>query len=118
VKNTEKKRQQKDVNIQIGTRCRKAREAAGYTQENLAEMIDRTPQFISDYERGICGLSLPTIMQLCSVLSVSADYILFGHGTGNPTDLPERISNLSDAERDIVEQQVNLTIKAFRTGNK
>lgn len=48
MKKTEKKRQIKDINIQIGDRCRKAREAAGYTQELLAEVIDKTPQFISD----------------------------------------------------------------------
>ena len=38
----------KEENVQIGERCRKAREAAGYTQEKLAEAIGRGPQFVSD----------------------------------------------------------------------
>lgn len=42
----------KEVNVQIGERCRKAREAAGYTQERLAEAVGKSTQFISDTERG------------------------------------------------------------------
>jgi transcriptional regulator with XRE-family HTH domain len=118
MENTGKKRQPKDINIQIGDRCRRAREASGYTQERLAEMIDKTPQFVSDYERGVCGVSLPTIIQLCSVLSVSSDFILFGRETGNPVDLSGRIGNLSDAEKKIVEKQINLTIQAFHANTK
>lgn len=115
MKNKGKKRQIKDINIQIGDRCRKAREAAGYTQELLAETIGRTPQFISDAERGISGMSLPTIMKLCMALSVSADYLLFGRVSGSPTDFAERIGNLSEPERKILERQINLTMQAFRT---
>jgi transcriptional regulator with XRE-family HTH domain len=118
MENTDKKRSSKDVNIQIGDRCRSAREAAGYTQEKLAEMIDKSPQFISDYERGVSGISLSTIMQLCSVLSVSSDYILFGRDSGSPVSLSERIGNLSDEERQLMEKQINLTIQAFHINRK
>jgi transcriptional regulator with XRE-family HTH domain len=118
MKNKRKKCQSKEVNIQIGNRCRRAREASGYTQERLAEMIDKTPQFISDYERGVCGVSLSTIIQLCSVLSVSSDFILLGHETGNPTDFSERIGNLSETEKVIMEKLINLTIQAFHTDNQ
>jgi transcriptional regulator with XRE-family HTH domain len=118
MKNKRRNRLSKDVNIQIGDRCRRAREASGYTQERLAEMIDRTPQFVSDYERGVCGISLSTVIQLCSVLSVSSDFILLGHENGNPTDLSQRIGNLSEAEKEIMEKQINLTIQAFHTDNQ
>ena len=96
----------KEVNVQIGERCRKAREAAGYTQER---------QFISDTERGICGMSINTIMSLCSALSVSADYLLFGWSEegSSALSMDTRISRLTDAERSIVEQQLNLIIQAF-----
>lgn len=117
MKKTEKKRQIKDINIQIGDRCRKAREAAGYTQELLAEVIDKTPQFISDAEREISGMSLPTIMKLCSTLSVSADYLLFGRNEDNSLDISERICNLTEPEKKIIKRQINLTIQAFHTHN-
>lgn len=105
----------KEENVQIGERCHKAREAAGYTQEKLAEIIGRGPQFVSDMERGKCGMSLSTFMSLCSVLSVSADYLLFGWTGGGslPLSIDERISRLSASERGIVEQQLNLVLRAF-----
>ncbi len=105
----------KEENVQIGNRCRKARDAAGYTQEKLAESIGKRPQFISDMERGKCGMSLSTFMRLCSVLSVSADYLLFGWtgGGSSPLSIDERISKLSESERVIVKQQLNLILRAF-----
>ena len=105
----------KEENVQIGERCRKAREAAGYTQKKLGEIIDKGPQFVSDMERGKCGMSLSTFMCLCSVLSVSADYLLFGRtGEGSlPLSIDERIRRLSETERVIVQQQLNLILRAF-----
>ena len=114
-KNAEWRRPVKEENVQVGERCRKAREAAGYTQEKLAETIGRGPQFVSDMERGKCGMSLSTFRSLCSVLSVSADYLLFGWTGGGslPLSIDERISRLSESERVIVKQQLNLILRAF-----
>ncbi len=109
------RRPAKKENVQIGKRCRKARESAGYTQEKLAKIIGRGSQFVSDMERGKCGMSLSTFMSLCSVLSVSADYLLFGWTDGGPLPLSinERISRLKEPERAIVEQQLNLILQIF-----
>lgn len=68
----------KEENIQIGARVKQAREAAGLTQERLAEMVDVTAQFLSGVERGAVGLSVPVLLRLCSVLLVPSDYILTG----------------------------------------
>ena len=57
----------KELNIQIGSRVKTARETMRYTQENLAERIDVSVQYISDLERGVVGASLPTIIKLCQV---------------------------------------------------
>lgn len=54
----------KELNIQIGSRVKTARETMRYTQENLAERIDVSVQYISDLERGVVGASLPTIIKL------------------------------------------------------
>ena len=43
-----RRRQPKELNKQIGERCRKARETAGYTQEQLADQIGVSTQFLSD----------------------------------------------------------------------
>ena len=49
----------KEENVQIGARVKQAREAAGLTQERLAELVDVTAQFLSGVERGAVGLSVP-----------------------------------------------------------
>lgn len=66
------------VNREIGARIRAAREAAGYTQERFAELIDVSPQFESALERGKYGVSLVKLRRICEVLSVSCDTILLG----------------------------------------
>ena len=70
--------EKKEENIQIGMRIKQVREAAGLTQEHLAELLDVTAQYISGVERGAVGLSVPILTNLCSVLLVSSDFILLG----------------------------------------
>lgn len=114
---TQKKDERHKLNLEIGARCKQARIAAGYTQEQLAEAIDTSTQFLSDAERGVTGMSLSTIMKLCTVLSVSSDFILFGHNlekTPGPLSLEARLSHLSETERSLIEKQINLTIQALR----
>lgn len=48
-------RTKKEINIEVGTRVKSAREACNMTQEELAERIDVSPQYISDMERGLWG---------------------------------------------------------------
>ena len=51
-------REKKQINIEIGEQIRAAREQARLTQEQLAEAIDVSVQFVSDLERGVVGVSL------------------------------------------------------------
>lgn len=68
-----------EFNHIIGQRIRSVRTDAGITQEKLAEAIGlESPQQISDIERGMCGLSVAKLVEVCKVLNVESDYILFG----------------------------------------
>lgn len=69
-------RQKKEIDPKIGERVRTAREAAGLTQERLADMVGVSVQYLSDFERGVVGTSLSTLIRLCEVLLVSSDYLL------------------------------------------
>lgn len=71
-------RQRKDVNIQIGANIQTLREYAGYTQDELSELIGITPNHLSAIERGVSGVSLENLQKLCRVLGVSSDRIIFG----------------------------------------
>lgn len=116
-KNVKKRRIPKEINLQIGERCRHAREAAGYTQERLAEQIGVSTQFLSDAERGITGMSVSTIIRLCNVLSVSADFLLLGRdcsdGAKSALSFYSRIQRLSLREKELIEEVTNLMIQSF-----
>lgn len=65
----------------IGQRIKTARLKKGYTQAKLADALDVSCQHISDIERGLNGMSIPALMDICTILDVDADYILFGMAT-------------------------------------
>lgn len=75
-------RQEDSNNAAIGSRIKDIRTAKGITQEGLAEKLNLgSAQQISDIERGMCGISVHRLMQLCTVLDTDADYLLFGTAT-------------------------------------
>lgn len=60
------------------TRIRKAREEMGYTRERFAEKLDVSVSYLAELERGRTGISVKMLTKVCSILGLSADYILFG----------------------------------------
>ena len=89
-------REKKEVNIQIGEQIRLAREQAKLTQEQFAERIEVSPQYISDLERGVVGISIPTLKRACVALGTSSDQILFGTISENRNAaIEKRCANLS-----------------------
>ena len=92
-------REKKEINIQIGEQIRTAREQAKLTQEQFAERIEVSPQYISDLERGVVGISIPTLKRACVALGVSSDQILFGAVSENRnTAIEKRCANLSNED--------------------
>ena len=71
-------REKKPINIQIGGEIRVARERAGLTQEQFGELVSLGTKNVSDIERGICGMSIETMISLSYNLDISLDYIIFG----------------------------------------
>ncbi|MCI8496613.1 MAG: helix-turn-helix transcriptional regulator, partial [Clostridiales bacterium] len=53
----------------------------------LAEKLDLSWQYISNVECGHRGISLDTLVNLCEIFQVPADYFLFGEK--DPNDLTE-----------------------------
>ena len=72
------------TNVAIGARIREMRVKRKMTQETFAEKADIcSGQHVSNIERGVSGLSISKLMDVCNVLDVEADYLLFGIRTGN-----------------------------------
>ena len=63
--------------IGIGNRIRKERERLSLTREKLAEMLNITPGYIADLERGEARLSVSGLINLCNLFHCSSDFILF-----------------------------------------
>lgn len=65
----------------VGERIRDKRLQIGMSQDELAEKIDRAPKYCSDIERGICGMSVETMLALSNHLDMSLDYMMFGEAS-------------------------------------
>ena len=107
-------REKKEINIQIGERVKGARERVRLTQEQLAEKIDVSTQYISDLERGVVGVAIPTLKNLCVSLGVSSDEILFGTASNEPLlHTMERCRALSPEQALILSDMICGYIKAI-----
>jgi len=62
--------------VQIGKRVGELRKRRGISQTALAEMIDKSPTYISYIESGIKCMSLDTLVSIANALRVSADELL------------------------------------------
>ena len=87
----------------LGQNIRKARLTRGLSQENLANELDKTLNFISLLENGKTGISVPTLVDICETLDV------------NISTLFEGILSLSVCEDD---QFISDTIHILETNDK
>ena len=94
---------------EFGHRIKQCRKMQNLTQEKLAELISVSPHYIYEVERGLKSMSLATLIDLCTILNVSTDYLLFGNSTSytqNNTSLQSfdelgfLIKDLSPQKRD------------------
>ena len=110
-------REKKEINIQIGEQIKAAREQARLTQEQLAERIDVSAQYVSDLERGVVGLSILTLKKVCFSLGVSSDQILFGTRPENDFSLiADRCRTLSGAQFTLLAKIIESYIEAVNLG--
>ena len=63
-------------NISIGQKIRTIRKRKGFTQAMLAEVIGRSPTYISYIESGFKSMSLETFVLIANALNATADEIL------------------------------------------
>lgn len=91
----------------IGRRIQNQRKLQGYTQEQLADMMNVSVQMISNLERGNKAIRIDNLVKLSRILNISTDYILTGKQTADDAlALVGRISRLPDRERKMIEALV------------
>lgn len=91
----------------IGKRIQNRRKQQGYTQEQLAEMMNVSIQMVSNLERGNKAIRIDNLINLSHILDISTDYILTGKATADDNEaLTARISQLPPKDRKMVEMLV------------
>lgn len=68
--------EKKKSNIKIGDTLKRTRKSLGYTQEEVAEMLDLAPRYISDIERNKTKGSIDTLVKLCNIYHITPTYVL------------------------------------------
>lgn len=63
---------------EIGRRIREKRLFLGYTQEQLAELSNIEPSYLSNLENGNRKMSIEVLVRIAKALESSVDYLLFG----------------------------------------
>lgn len=64
--------------VEAGERIRNKRILVGWSQSEMAEKIELSAKYYADIERGTCGMSVETLLKICSALDMSMDYVIRG----------------------------------------
>ena len=103
------------VEKDIGKRIQRFRKKKGLTQEQLAEMINMSPNHLSAIERGVYGVKLDTLVQIinsidCTADDLFADVIKCGY-KAKASRLSDEIENLPTDEQNKIFDVVETMIK-------
>ena len=101
--------------LTIGDRSKEIRKKRGLTQEQLAEKLDISVQFVGQIERGLKLPSMPVFIKLVEILNVSSDYLLRDSvSTGQllgDNALGRKIENLKPKHRIALEALIDTYIQ-------
>ena len=104
----------------IGKNIKKVRLNAHETQEEFAEKIGISFNYVGMIERGLRVPKLETFIKIANVLGVTPDYLLADYITAKEdkqnAELNERIERLSESDRKHILEVIDLLIK--QTGNE
>ena len=70
------------------------RELAGISRAKAAQDLDKAEKYYSDIERGTCGMSLETALQIAAYFRVTVDYLIYGNNRLNQAKLCEESSTI------------------------
>lgn len=101
-----------DMNVKlIGKRIKHRREAAGLSQERLAEQMNLSKNHISSIERGKSTLTTKSLIDLCNILGGTPDYYLIGEITPETDSITSLIQRLSPDEQKILHRLLEAYLK-------
>ena len=94
----------------IGNNIKTLRLSKGMTQEQMAEKLDHSVNFVSLIELGKSGMSVTTMIDICNILDVDVNCIFKGlldyELKNSDKKLINNIIFLSDDDKNIIENLV------------
>lgn len=109
----EKNYSREHINKIIGNNVRFIRKSNKLSQEKFAELLDLSPQFISDLERGVQGISLTTMIKICNTMKCSPMVILSNLiEFDNYNNEMDNFINLSEKNQEIVKTIISALLKS------
>ena len=96
---------------QLGNRVAKERKKNKLTQEQLAEKIGMTNNYISNIENNYSIPSLETLIKICEELNITPDSLLIGTVYSSEKYMADEITNkinkLDDKEKRLVAKYID-----------
>lgn len=94
----------------IGNNIKTLRLSKGMTQEQMAEKLDHSVNFVSLIELGKSGMSVTTILDICNILDTDVNSIFKGlldyRIKNKDNKLIDNILTLSNDDKEIIEKLI------------
>lgn len=95
----------------LGKNIKEIRFLNGYSQEKLAELIHKSPHYISMIERGSCGAHISTIVDICKIFNIDANTIFNGIIDSNQKDknsyIINSLNNFDKVDKDLISSLID-----------
>jgi len=98
---------EKKINYrEIGDKIRIERERFGISREKFSELLNLSPFFVGQIERGERKMSISTLINVSECLHVSIDYLIFGDVQTDQehNSLQSLINKCSEKEAKVIEE--------------
>ena len=101
-----------ELKSHIGQRLKLARKRAGLTQADLAELMQKSVETLSNLERGNALTSLETLSQLALSLNVPLDFFIGGYTEADGASRRETaLARIQLEARELTDDELELALR-------
>lgn len=96
----------------VGNRIRAERECFGITREKFSELLQLSPYYVGQIERGERKMSIDTLINVSECLHISLDFLVYGSPDmfDEDSSLKSLINKCSDKESKVIEDVIKVIL--------
>ena len=99
----------------VGRRVQKKRKDKKLTQVKFDEILGKASPYIADIERGIAGMSVEVLFQICDILDTTPNYLLLGRDEEEKAAFKSQTQEIQQLLSSLSERQVNDVVDVIRS---